>query len=105
MSYEIEHVDSRFEDEEDAVIVRQGGSPDPSREYRFIKEDKTTWRYVEYASERYDYPSHAEPSESDLQAILKKEWHLERIYAADGERVLAELAFDVQEETPYKNSL
>lgn len=100
MTIEIDYVGARFSDEDDAVIVTRGGNY--TFVYKFIRHGKEVWEFVEAASEHYDVKPGAEPSESDLRAILKKDPHLLTIYASGRDRKLADISFNVKE-TPYKD--
>lgn len=96
MKYDIEHRDARFEDEDDAVVITHElvSNSENKYEFWFKKLSKREWQYVELRGKFVDDNSQ-EPGKKIFRALFRDE-QVERILAADGERVMAEKRYNIE---------
>lgn len=94
----VNHANARFEDEDDAAIVERryvSGYSDRTKmdEYRFAKQERDVWQFVESREHGNGGDYSIEPPKSVLNHLVREE-DVKTILSADGERKLVSIEYD-----------
>ena len=99
----VTHADARFEDEDDAAIVKRkyvSGYSDSTKsdEYRFVKRDREVWEFVESREHGNGGDYTIEPPKSVLNHLIREEG-VETVFSSDGERKLVSIEYDLKDQS------